>query len=122
MKMVLYLTKIDQAVIDAGRGEGAQMGSMEPWPRACRILDLAMLMSGETDAERPRPGFIMRKEGKGGMLWDPRSGSVYLVDDEAYHAMLDLDRGHTTEEVAGRLKVPITAVERLTAELRNLGS
>jgi len=121
MKMVLYLTKIDQAVIDAGRVSGARPGSMEPWPRACRILDLAMLMSGEKDADRPRPGFIMRKEGRGGMLWDPRSGSVYLVDDEAYHAMLDLDRGHTTEEVAGRLNVPVAAVERLTSELRSIG-
>lgn len=63
---------------------------------------------------------MLRQEGNGGMFWDPRTGSVYKADEEAYHAMLELDHGVSELEVARRLKLSLKSVVALASQLRRI--
>ncbi len=119
MKVKLYLKNINQEMIDAGRtvsakGKGAKIHSWAVnWPKSCCVLDFSMPKPGE-DVINPVRGFVMRAEKEGGMMWDPRTGSVYKLDEEAYHALLDLDQGFSKREVAKRIGVSEESVNSLS--------
>jgi hypothetical protein len=120
MKVELYLKNINQEMIDAGRKvkHGTGLDWMVSWPKECCILDFGML---DRDLGDPaKRGYLLRQEKDGGMFWDPRTGSVYKVDEEAYHAMIELDRGFTEKEVARRMKVPITRVKSFIKQLNEI--
>ncbi len=120
MKIQLYLKKINQEMIDAGRFSKAGVDWVVSWPKECCILDFALQRPGDLVEKKARHGLMLRKEGEGGMFWDPRTGSVYKVDEEAYHAMLELDRGLSELEVARSLKVTLKSVVTLNSQLRRI--
>lgn len=117
MKVELYLRNINQEMIDAGRkARGrADRAWVVSWPKSCCVLDVSL--APPDDSLR---GLILRSEPGGGMFWDPPSGSVYKVDEEAYHAMLELDRGFSEPEVARRMNVSLRKMKALTNKLRRI--
>jgi hypothetical protein len=119
MKIELYLKQINQEMIDAGRVARPGAEWTVSWPKECCVLDFS-LAPHEDLVQPARPGFMLRKEDEGGMFWDPRTGAVYKVDEEAYHALLDLDRGFSELDVARRLKVPAKEVNALTRQLARI--
>lgn len=123
MKVELYLKNINQEMIDAGRispGE-KQVGWTVSWPKECCILDFS-LGDFEEIVQPAFRGYMLRKEEEGGMFWDPRSGAVYKVDEEAYHALLELDSGFSVREVARRMKVPVKEISSLVREVSRIAS
>ena len=121
MKVELYLKSINQEMIDLGRPVKSQ-GSCDvygSWKVQCCILDF-----GKHDPKNlgdpAQRGYLLRKEKEGGMFWDPRTGSVYKVDDEAYHTMIELDHGLSEREVARRMNVPVTSVTSLVSQLNKI--
>lgn len=69
-----------------------------------------------------RKGLVLRKETEGGIFWDPNSGAVYSVDEEAYHAILELDRGVSEREVARRLGVDLESIRKLEHTMHRIRS
>ena len=120
MKLELYLKNINQEMIDAGRGVKAGPGLdwVVSWPKECYILDFGML--DKDPGDRAERGFLLRQEKEGGMFWDPSTGSVYKMDEEAYHTMIELDRGLTEKEAARRMKIPIARVKSLVKKLNEI--
>lgn len=118
MKIELYLEKINQEMIQVGPGSRADCTTYVSWTKSCCILDfkLATQKSGFTD-----PGYLMRKEEFGGLLWSPRTGAVYQLDEEAYHTLLELEHGLNEELVARRMRVPTGQVHTFVGELTQLG-
>ena len=121
MKIELYLKNINQEMIDAGRrvrgrGEAEWVVS---WPKSCCILDFSMAPH-DILSDPPMRGLMMRKDDEGGMFWDPKTGAVYKVDEEAYHTMLELDRGFSEREVARRMRISPRKVRGLTDQLRRI--
>ena len=119
MKVKLYLKNINQEMIDAGRKKkaGKDLAWVVSWPKECCVLDFSLVKPEDLVST---PGFMLRKEKEGGMFWDPRSGSVYKVDEEAYHAMLELDQGFSELHVARRMKVYTKKIAALTKKLRSI--
>jgi hypothetical protein len=70
--------------------------------------------------ERRKRGLFMRSEQDGGMLWDPRTGAVYKLDEEAYHALLDLENGFSEREVAKRMGINIRLVQSLSRNVSKI--
>ena len=122
MKVELYLKNINQEMIDAGRGV-KDIGAAEwvvSWPKSCCVIDFSLVRPQDL-VTNPQPfGFILRQEGKGGMFWDPKSAAVYRVDEEAYHTMLELDRGFSVREVSRRMKVSGRKVQKLVEQLKRI--
>jgi len=119
MEIKLYLKNINQEMIDAGRtvSKKALAASDDKswvvsWPKSCCVLDFS-LIDPHSRLINPVQGFVMRSEKDGGMMWDPRTGSVYKLDEEAYHALLDLDQGYSEREVAKRMGVTLKSVSSL---------
>lgn len=124
MKIKLYLKNINQEMIDAGRKIiGNRIGSdtswVVSWPKSCCVLDFAIPIPGE-EIINPLRGYVMRAEKEGGMMWDPKSGSVYKLDEEAYHALLELDQGFSSVEVAKRIGVSPESINSLTKTISRL--
>ena len=67
-----------------------------------------------------RKGLVLRKETEGGIFWDPNSGAVYSVDEEAYNAILELDRGVTEREVARRIGADLESVRELVHTMQRI--
>jgi hypothetical protein len=122
MKVELYLKSINQEMIDAGRratGRG-DLSWMVSWPKSCCVLDFSLTRPDELVSTPVTDGLIMRSEPGGGMFWDPKSGSVYKVDEEAYHAMLELDNGFNERSVARRMGISAKKVVALTEQLKRI--
>lgn len=118
MDIQLYLRSINQEMIDAGRN--AAPGSLEwvvSWPKECCIINFSRAPLEQEVVLPVTRGFMMRNEPDGGMLWDPNTGAVYKADEEAYHALLDLDQGFSEREVARRLKTTERAIKELIRKL-----
>ena len=90
------------------------------WTKSCCVLDFSIQHPDELISFPIREGLIMRKEDVGGLIWDPKTGSVYQVDEEAYHALLDLDHGLSEVEVARRIQIPLKSIKSLTNKLKRL--
>lgn len=119
MKLKLYMKKINQEMIKMGGAAVAACGLYVSWTKSCCILDFGKLRRREEEVQQP--GFLMRKEGVGGLLWSPRTGAVYQADEEAYHAILDLEAGLRDDVVASRLGVSTAKVRSLGQQLARLG-
>jgi len=119
MKVELFLKNINQEMIDAGKKKKGVKGDgwVVSWPKECCILDFGLVKPVDLVST---PGFMLRSEKEGGMFWDPQSGSVYKVDEEGYHAMLELDKGFSEAEVARRMKVSTKKIAALTRKLRSI--
>ena len=130
MKVDLYLKNINQEMIDSYRGGRRRLGRagddswVVSWPKSCCILDFSLTRPIDKVSKSPVSGFMLRGEGEGngGMFWNPRSGSVYKVDDEAYHTMLELDSGLSELQVARRMNISKRKVTSLVTRLRLIHS
>lgn len=122
MKVELYLKSINQEMIDAGRkarGRG-DASWVVSWPKSCCVLDFSITRPDELVSTPVTNGLIMRSEPDGGMFWDPKTGSVYKVDEEAYHAMLELDQGFSERIVARRIGASAKKVVALVEQLKRI--
>lgn len=115
----LYLSKINQEKIRVGPPPPQQ----EPecwhieWKKSCCILDFSL----DKSAERSRAfGFLMRAEPRGGLMWNPRTGSVYKLNEEAYHALLDLEAGFNEWEIAKRNGLSLRSVQEMLRKLKRI--
>ena len=130
MKMELFLNHINQEMIDKGtsrkvsrdirrdfpgaprRADWSVWGS---WTVSCCVLDFSMPLH-----ERElliKPFRLMRKEKDGGLIWNKKNHKVYKVDEEAYHAILDLDAGVSLRTIAKKQNVKVQDVARLSKQL-----
>jgi hypothetical protein len=117
-KIDLYLRKINQEKI---RYTGSAVGCdyYASWTKSCCILDFKKLRPGEL-VSRPLDGLLLRSEPGGGMLWNPRSGAVYRLNEAAYHAVLDVEHGLSELEVARRNSLTPKATGSLFRKLRQI--
>ena len=135
MKVELYLQSINQEMIDAGIGKpelqtkrktkGAPPVAFEwnvwIWKLSCCILDFSLPSDDLISLpERRLRGYMLRKEKEGGMFWDPRTGAVYKVDEEAYHTLIELDRGLSELMIARRMNTTVEKVARFKKRLIKL--
>jgi hypothetical protein len=118
MKLKLYMKKINQEMIRVGSATLAGCDLYVSWTKSCCILDFGKLRRREEEVQQP--GFLMRKEGVGGLLWSPRTGAVYQADEEAYHAILDLEAGLREDVVASKIGVSTGKVRSLSQQLARL--
>lgn len=122
MKIKLYLKKINQEMIDSGRitKPREKESWVVSWPKSCCILDFGMVRPGSLVETPVTNGLMLREEKEGGMFWDPKTGAVYKVDEEAYHTMLEIDRGYSAREIAKRMKISEKKVSVFIAKLRGI--
>jgi hypothetical protein len=119
-KIHLYLSKINQEKIRVGTG----LPSTEPkccyisWKKSCCIFDFFSLE--KSAAGKRALGFMMRAEPGGGLMWNPRTGSVYKLNEEAYHAMIDLESGLNEWEIAKRNDLSIRSVQEMIKKLKRI--
>jgi hypothetical protein len=104
-------------MIRTGAGLVAGCDLFVSWTKSCCILDFGKPRRRE---QLEQPGFLMRKEGVGGLVWSPRTGAVYQADEEAYHAILDLEAGLRDDVVARRNGVGVAKVRALQRKLSTL--
>jgi hypothetical protein len=115
VKLDLYVKKVNQEMIRTGPGAVAGCDYYASWTKSCCILDFGKLRRGD---DRVKPGLMLRKEGVGGLVWNPRTGAVYRADEEAYHALLDIEAGLRDDLVARRNGVGVAKVQALQEQLR----
>lgn len=116
----LYLKKINQEMI-RHRASAAGCDFYASWSKECCILDFAIIRPGDL-VSRPMRGLILRKEPGGGMMWYPRTGAVYKLNEEAYHALMDLESGLSDLEIARRNNLEVKSVRTLVTRLRKIAS
>lgn len=118
MKVELYLKKINQEMLSAGKGRAAGCDIYASWTKSCCILDFCKKLDKDIAVLPANKGLMLRKEDVGGMMWDARTGAVYKLDEEAYHALLEMEHGYSKETVAKHLDVPVKKIETLTKMLK----
>jgi hypothetical protein len=122
MEVKLFLHSINQdhighEALSAGGWDG------NVWRVECCVVAPFGLRDRGAEVIYPtRKGLVFRKETEGGIFWDPNSGAVYSVDEEAYHAILELDRGVSEREVARRLGVDLESVRKLVHTMQRIRS
>lgn len=116
----LYLRKINQEKIRVGPRPPT---SDDPfcwhisWKKECCILDFSL----DKSAARSRKfGFLIRGEPDGGFMWNPRTGSVYKLNEEAYHALLDLEAGLNEWEIAKRNGLSLRSIQEMLKKLKRI--
>lgn len=115
MEVRMFLQHITQERFASGLGDDWN-GNV--WSVPCCVINIgARRAEDELVLPSRGRGFVLRREREGGIFWDPITNAVYRVDDEAYNAMLELDRGLTEGEVARRLGVERGAVRELVQTL-----
>jgi hypothetical protein len=82
-------------------------------------LDFKKLRPGE-EVTNPLNGMLLRAEGVGGMLRNPNTGSVYRLNDSAYHAVLDIESGRSAADVAARNNLTPDAIQALITKLKQI--
>ncbi len=113
MKVDLYLKKINQEMIKTGTVRVAGCDFYASWTKSCCILDFKK-------PSRMDPGYLIRKEDVGGLIWSPKTGAVYKLDEEAYHTLLELDHGLNDATVASRVGVKEAQVKKLRETIGKL--
>jgi len=119
LKIDLYLEKINQEMINIGPGAVSGCDFYVKWSKSCCILDFSLVKPGDL-VSQPYRGFLLRKEEEGGMMWNPRTGAVYKLNDDAYHAVLDLENGYSELEIARRNDLGLRAVQGMIRKLKKL--
>jgi hypothetical protein len=117
MKVELFLKKINQEMINTGKKRAAGCDIYASWTKSCCVLDFCKNDSDKVVLPADR-GLLIRKEDAGGMMWNSRTGAVYKLDEEAYHAMLELEHGFSEKIVAKRLNLPVKKVGTLMKTLK----
>ncbi len=121
MEMKLFLRNINQDHIGRALPDGGWDGNV--WKVSCCVVSPAGFTDfGLGDPDPMSKGLVFRKEAEGGIFWEPKSGAVYSVDEQAYHAILELDRGVSEREVARRLGVSRESVQALVDKVRRVRS
>ncbi len=122
MEVKLFLRNINQDHIGGkALSDGGWDGNV--WKvDCCVIAPIGLQGTGVEKIYPTRKGLVLRKETEGGIFWDPNSGAVYSVDEEAYHAILELDRGVSEREVARRLGVDLKSVRKLVHTMQRIRS
>ena len=91
------------------------------WSVSCCVVNFGgRPRKAEVKLPGPDRGFALRREGEGGIFWDPITNGVYTVDEEAYNAILELDRGLSESEVARRIGVKTKDVMKLVRKLNKI--
>jgi hypothetical protein len=122
MEVKLFLRNINQEHIGT-KGLSAEGWDGNVWQVDCCVIAPAGISDPQGERVYPaRKGLVLRKETDGGIFWDPNSGAVYRVDEEAYHAILELDRGVSEPEVARRLGVDLKSVRKLVRRMQRITS
>lgn len=120
MDVRMFLEHITQERFARGLGDDWN-GNV--WSVPCCVINIgARRPQDEVVLPARERGFVLRREEEGGIFWDPMTNAVYRVDDEAYNAMLELDRGLSEAEVARRLGVEYGAVRDLVRSLDEIRS
>jgi len=113
----LFLSKINQEQIRPAAVAGCDFYAS--WTKSCCILDFSKLSPADR-VSQPLDGLLLRREPDGGMLWNPRNGAVYKLNEVAYHAALDVEAGLSEAEVARRNKLSAKATQSLLRTLRRI--
>jgi hypothetical protein len=118
LKVELYLEKINQEKIRFSP-DVAGCDFYASWTKSCCVLDFSRVKPGDL-VSNPTRGLMMRKEAEGGFMWNPRTGAVYKLNEDAYHAILDIENGLSELEVARRNDLDLPAVQTMFERLRSI--
>jgi len=118
LKITLFLEKINQEMI---RTTPSARCLYVSWKKSCCILDFSLVKPGDL-VTNPARGLVLRKEDDGGMMWNPRSGAVYKLNEDAYHAILDLESGSSEYEIARRNDLELGAVRAMLTKLKRIAA
>lgn len=123
MKFDLFLSDINQEMIDAGRiriAAGGWDGNL--WSKACCIINFS---KRPRDVGDPEPfhapqaeGLLLRSEEGGGLAWSPRTNAVYKLDEAGYRVLLAYDAGHSEHAIADITRNTPTEVSTFLADVR----
>jgi hypothetical protein len=114
----LYLRKINQEKIRF-TGSAGKCDLYASWSKSCCILDFKKVRPGDR-VSRPLEGLLLRSEPSGGMIWNPRSGAVYKLNEAAYHAVLDVEYGLSELEVARRNNLTPNVTQSFFRKLKKI--
>lgn len=114
----LFMRKINQENIRS-TGRASDCDFYVSWEKSCCILDFSLVKPGDL-VSNPVRGLLIRKEPDGGMIWNPRSGAVYKVNEDAYHVIIDVENGLSETEVAKRNKMTLRATQNFMQQLRKI--
>jgi hypothetical protein len=134
MKMELFLNHINQEMIDANSGEKvirdlkaeipAGKGGTLPesswwisWTVSCCIADFSLSID-EEELINPAEFTVMRRERDGGLIWNKRNQKVFKVDEEAYHAIIEMDAGVCIRKIAAKHRISKKEVVKLAKQLK----
>jgi len=118
-KIELYLNKINQEKIH-NHGSAAGCDIYGSWTKSCCILDFSLARPGDL-VSNPMRGMFVRKEGEsGGLIWNPRSGAVYKLNEDAYHVVLDIENGLSEIEIAKRNDMSLQAVQNFVKQIKGI--
>ena len=117
-KVELFMRKINQEHI-RNVGQAAGCDFYASWKKSCCILDFSLVKPGDL-VSNPIRGMFIRKEPGGGMIWNPRSGAVYKVNEDAYHVILDVENGLSETEIAKRNGMTLRAAQYFMKQLRKI--
>jgi len=53
-------------------------------------------------------------------MWNAKTGSVYKLNESAYHAILDIEQGLSDREVAKRNALPLKTVQAVFRKLQKI--
>lgn len=111
----LYLKEINQEKIgDIGKAAGCDY--YISWTKECCILNFTK----KSKDEIINPGLMMRKESFGGLVWDPKSGKVYEVNDIGYEILEAFDKKETQTSIAKKSGLEGKEVKAYIDKVRSL--
>ena len=70
------------------------------WTKDCCILDFSFKGRRREEIESVPDYWMIRRDVDGGLLWNPETGSVYLLDNEGYDVLNKLEAGLSEKEIA----------------------
>jgi hypothetical protein len=123
MEIKLYLKKINQEMIKRTKDVKDSVAGCDvyvSWTKSCCILDFGYQDPNDLISNPLKPGLILRKEDIGGLIWNAKTGTVYQVDEEAYHTILELENGFSEIEIAKKMKLPLKKVHSFRNKLLEL--
>lgn len=125
MKFELFLDKINQEMIsnpiDHKKSIVDGCCIYVSWTKSCCVLDFSFRLPGDGVTDPVPPHWMMRSEEEGGLMWNPKTGQVYKLDEEAYNAIVELEQGYTMKQTAEKLKLKkseIYLLEKLIQKVR----
>jgi len=126
MRIERYLEKINQEMISTPKVSRKSIVEgcciYVSWKKSCCILDFSFV-SPQDYVSTPIPlHWMMRSEADGGLLWNPKSGEVFKLDEEAYSVMVELQNGKTERAIAKELHLKPDQVKAFTEKILEIQS